>query len=290
MSQFDEVETTKPAACALCEAMCPDAVDLTLTPAEQRLFDAHIAGCVSCAQELAEAQRGAAWLAMLKGHVPEPPAALLQRILAETTGAAAVQRAAQPAALPVFAAPVAEAAPEARFSWGSLTPTQPVKAPWFESLRRSVSEAFTFRNAGLVFQPRLAMTAAMAFFSIALTMNLAGVRISDVERGISQPSSLRRSVADAGASARRSFRNLRVVSEVEARVSDLRNDDRFRDARFDDQDAPGGLDHSGTPQPAAPAPNAAPDKQPDNSQKSVPQGSSELQMPVSRSTATRKGV
>jgi hypothetical protein len=201
MSQFDEVETNKPAACALCEAMCPDAVDLTLTPAEQRLFDAHIAGCVSCAQELAEAQRGAAWLAMLKGHVPEPPPALLQRILAETTGAtAAVQTAAQTATLPVFAAPPAsETTPAIRFSWGALTPAPPVKTSWFASLRRSVSEAVTFRSAGLVFQPRLAMTAAMAFFSIALTMNLAGVRLSDVERGISQPSSVRRSVADAGA-------------------------------------------------------------------------------------------
>ena len=73
-NQFDEGkgrEQDKPTACLVCEAMLPDAVDGTLNEAEQRAFDKHVAGCMACADELAEAQRGAAWLTMLKGHTPE---------------------------------------------------------------------------------------------------------------------------------------------------------------------------------------------------------------------------
>ena len=51
--------------CAVWEAICPDAADGTLSEAEQRAFERHIAGCVRCADEYANAQRGAAWLGML---------------------------------------------------------------------------------------------------------------------------------------------------------------------------------------------------------------------------------
>ncbi len=83
--QFEDQDSRKPAACAVCEAMLPDAVDGALSAAEQQAFDRHVATCVECSAELAAAKRGAAWLAMLKGNAPEPPPALLERILAGTT-------------------------------------------------------------------------------------------------------------------------------------------------------------------------------------------------------------
>ncbi len=46
-------------ACAVCASLLPDAVEGILTPAEQAAFDKHVAGCVECARELAEARRGA---------------------------------------------------------------------------------------------------------------------------------------------------------------------------------------------------------------------------------------
>ena len=114
--EFDEREDERPEACLVCEAMCPDAVDGTLTVAERIAFDKHVAACAHCAQELEEAQRGAAWLGLLKSRTPEPPATLLARILAETTGAATqVQNSPLPAAewdevpvvnLPGLAAPI----------------------------------------------------------------------------------------------------------------------------------------------------------------------------------------
>jgi hypothetical protein len=72
-------------------------------------------------------------------------------------------------------------------------------------------------------QPRLAMTAAMAFFSIALTMNLTGVRLSDLRASDLKPSSILRSCYDAKARVVRYSDNLRVVYELESRVRDLQN-------------------------------------------------------------------
>jgi hypothetical protein len=204
MDQFDE-SNNEPMVCAVFEAMCPEAVDGTLTAVEQKAFDKHVAGCVACAKELAEAHRGAAWMQMLKGHKPEPPAALLQRILAETTGAVANS----PVRVPQVWVP--QSVPVPAKGW----------AVQWAGFRVKLSDTFSLER--MSFQPRLAMTAAMAFFSIALTLNLTGVRVKDFRAEMLRPSSLRRSVADAGASATRSFQNLRVVYEFESRVSDMRN-------------------------------------------------------------------
>jgi len=72
--------------CAQCEAMLADALDGTLSAADQALFDTHMAACGPCSQILADARRGAAWLEMLRTPPPEPPADLLERILAQTSG------------------------------------------------------------------------------------------------------------------------------------------------------------------------------------------------------------
>jgi hypothetical protein len=200
--------------CEMCDVMLPEAVDGTLSPMELKAFDRHMAGCTRCSQELAEARRGAAWLSMLKTKAPEPPAGLLERILAETSGLA----------VPAFQV---EAAP----AWIPESSFQPVPAQggWssrWAAARMKISEVFSIDNASTMFQPRMAMTAAMAFFSLALTMNMMGVRLSDVRASNFTPSGLRRTVADTGASASRSFMNMRVVYQVESRVSELRSDDR----------------------------------------------------------------
>jgi hypothetical protein len=72
-------------------------------------------------------------------------------------------------------------------------------------------------------QPRLAMTAAMAFFSIALTMNLTGVRLSQLRASDLKPSSILRSCYEAKAKVVRYSDNLRVVYELESRVLRIRS-------------------------------------------------------------------
>jgi hypothetical protein len=110
-------------------------------------------------------------------------------------------------------------------------------------------------------QPRLAMTAAMAFFSIALTMNLTGVRLSALRASDFKPSSIMRSAYEAKAKVVRYSDNLRVVYELESRVRDLQ--------RSSDDDGTSGSagSTSGTPanqnSPAGqkPAGNQQPDDQ-----------------------------
>jgi anti-sigma factor RsiW len=210
MGQF-ELEN-QPANCAVCEAMLPEAVDGTLTEAEQRAFDKHVAGCVECARELAEAQRGRAWLGMLKAQRPEPPSTLLAKILAETSGA----RVAAATFVPVAAEP------ETPYDW---TPRPAVTPGFGARLAQRLSAVFTLDAARATFQPRMAMTAAMAFFSIALTLNLAGVRLNTLRASSFTPSGLRRMAAEMDASVTRSFQNNRVVYQVEAKVSELRSDE-----------------------------------------------------------------
>jgi hypothetical protein len=189
--------------------MLPDAVDGTLSESEQRAFDIHVAGCIECSNELAEARRGAAWLGMLKTQAPEPPARLLAKILAETTGAAAQPAvAAQPVWVPL-------ASSQSRAAWGTR---------WVTA-RRQFSDVFSIESARATFQPRMAMTAAMAFFSIALTLNLTGIRITSLRASTFTPSGIKRMTADASASATRMFQNNRAVYQVESRLSEARNDD-----------------------------------------------------------------
>jgi anti-sigma factor RsiW len=209
MSQFEGF-TPKPNGCAVCEAMLPEAVDGALSSTEQAAFDKHVAGCVECARELTEAQRGRAWLGMLKAQTPEPPAHLLARILAETSGVVSA------AYVPVAAEP------EAPYDW---TP-RPVVVPSFAvRFAHKLSDMFSMDSARSTFQPRMAMTAAMAFFSIALTLNLMGVRVNNLHASSFTPSGLKRTAADMDASVTRTVQNNRMVYQVESKVSELRQDD-----------------------------------------------------------------
>jgi hypothetical protein len=266
----DANEAPKPTACLVCETMLPDAVDGLLNEAEQRAFDKHVATCMDCATELEEAQRGAAWLGMLKGHAPEPSASLLTKILAQTTGAEATQT-----------APVLQQVPMANVVSMPAMPmaAETLSVPSSErvggkliAFRRKVTDIFSIESAQMRFHPRLAMTAAMAFFSVALTLNMTGVRLTSLRASNLRPSSLRRTVADTGSSAMRSFQNLRVVYQFESKLEDLRQNNQ------DDERM-----HSATPY-AEPAPEQKQDKgteQKDGAQ-GKPQGSSALQFPVVR--------
>jgi hypothetical protein len=223
---FDDIEDLPP-ACAVCETMLPDAADGLLTASEQRAFDMHVAGCQECARELAEAQRGAAWLSMLKSQAPTPPETLLAKIIAETTGARAQDTAPVAIAAPQWnpPAPVVQPAPV-------LRPSRRLPDAW-TALRNQLRDTFSIESARVTFQPRIAMTAAMAFFSIALTLNLTGVRLRDLRPANFTPSAIKRTVADLDASAIRTFQNNRAVYQVESRLSELRSDDAPGSAGLD---------------------------------------------------------
>ncbi|HUZ93689.1 MAG TPA: zf-HC2 domain-containing protein [Edaphobacter sp.] len=241
MAEFNQFGSAQPPQtgeaghCAQCEAMLADALDGTLSTAEQAMFNLHMATCSTCSAMLADAQRGAEWLEMLKSPRPEPSAALLERILAQTCNA---QSNSQSDAQSAAGQPqlVANKQRAGHGLWqpstilghsGQIPATAMRPAAAYAStnvlpFRSRVAAGFHLRSLGqTLLQPRLAMTAAMAFFSIALTMNITGVRLSQLRVSDLRPTSIKRNITQANASVHRYYDNLKVVYELESRVRDL---------------------------------------------------------------------
>ncbi len=230
--KFDRFDNRKP-QCIACDEMLADALDETLSEADQSWFDRHIAICTGCSERMADAQRGAAWLEMLKSPRPEPSALLMERILAQTTGNEVLQ-------------PVAVAVDRPARVLPFRIPLPSFKAPWLE--------------------PRLAMTAAMAFFSVALTLNLTGVKLNQLHASDLNPANLKRTYYEANAQVSRYYNNLRVVRVMESRVDDLR--EANSEAEPEPQQAPA------PEQNAAPQadPKASPQSSPDKDKPEAPKG------------------
>ncbi len=295
MADFNQFGSAKPGNlggpdstqhCAQCEAMLSDALDGTLSATDQATFDLHLAGCPSCASMLADAQRGAAWMEMLKSPRPEPPTALLERIIAQTSGQAQAAAAHKPHI--VLGSTDRLRTPGVPLGHPALVPsaTQPAFSTNVIPFRTRITHGFRSLGQSML-QPRLAMTAAMAFFSIALTMNLTGVRLSALRASDFKPSNIMRTAYEAKAKVVRYSDNLRVVYELESRVRDLQ--------RSSDEDtSTGSAGSTSTPanqnDPAAgqkPAggqqpndPNQKPDSQKQNQKQTKPNpGSSRRETP-----------
>ena len=270
--------------CAACEVLLADALDGRLNPAGQANFDRHVASCAACTQMLSDARRGMEWLDLLKEARPHPPVGIVSKILAQTsglkgtalqaggmTGTAADVLAHHPAHHPAQVSGPGHMAEG--LSASQILPAMAgdvAAAPGGRVLSmpawRRVNLA-AVRQA--VMQPRLAMTAAMAFFSISLTLNLTGIRLSEIKAADLRPSSLIRQVDEQRWHAVRNFDNLRVVYEVEARVRELRR------VSESDESQPSQFTQPSDNSPNAPGANAPADGSGQKSrQQSAPGGTS----------------
>lgn len=248
--------------------MLTDALDGVLSAEDQVRFDLHSKACPNCITMLAEAARGRAWLDLLKEAPPEPSSDLLSRILMQTSGLieADGKASSRPATQAIggwlthaseattILAPAKPAGSYAAYTAGS-TPggkVLPFRTRAFAALHiRSISHT--------LLQPRLAMTAAMAFFSIALTLNLTGVRLNDFRLSDLKPASLKRNFYEANAHVVRYYDNLRVVYELESRVRDLQ-----RSSEGEDKASTTGSDTPAAAQPSPAAPQGSDQPSPDN--------------------------
>lgn len=192
--------------CTQCESMLLDAADGVLLPEDEMHFQLHLADCASCTTAFADIQRGGAWMEMLKDSPPVPAAGLVDRILAQTSG--------NPEVFHAFMAETAHSSSIFGHSQGAKV--LPFRVP-------SASTPWS-RMVHTVMQPRFAMTAAMAFFSIALTMNLAGVRLSSLRASDLRPANVRKSFWAVNSQIVRYYDNLRVVYELESRVREMQRD------------------------------------------------------------------
>ena len=276
--EFDEFEgraRAKAAPCVACEEMLADALDESLSEADRAWFDRHVFTCGDCSEMLADAQRGAAWLEMLKTPRPEPSARLVERILAQTgglQGGLPGELRSETLHLPQMVPGVAPSAVPLAVP-GNLLEFRPRAgrmANWSNVGRR-----------GVRFEPRLAMTAAMAFFSIALTLNLTGVQLNRLHASDLSPSGLRRTYYTASAGAVRYYDNLRVVHVLESRVDDLRQAvaDRAETPGVDQRRQPE-IQPEAQPQPRPGAPKNEPEPKtkpgPGVSRQAAPAGRPEL--------------
>jgi putative zinc finger protein len=192
-------------ACGAWETLLADALDGQLRPEDEAQFTAHKAICPACTGLYEEARKGREWLQFLSPE-PDVPEGLLERILAQTgPGHAAKQpmpAMASAGVVPGFVAPV----------W---------QQPGFMARMRYAA------------QPRLLMTAAMAFFSIALTLNLTGVRLTTLRmadlRPVAMKSYMERQLNMASVPIVRYYDHLRFVYEVESRVRQLRSQSENND-------------------------------------------------------------
>jgi len=187
--------------CEEWEAMLVDFLDGTLAVGEPESFQAHRQSCPACAEMFTQAGQGREWLSFLRVE-PEAPATLVGRILAQTSGT-------EPRlGLNGDLAPAAVVA----------IPVAPVPPFW-----KRGGMAFAGRQMA---QPRLLMTAAMAFFSITLTLNMAGVRVSAIRMADLRPMALSSNLTKqyhlTTARVVRYYDNLRFVYEMEAQVREMR--------------------------------------------------------------------
>lgn len=156
----------------------------------RRAFLAHRQDCAVCGPLFAEAQRGMQLLRSLSEL--EPPKNLVHNILAATSHVGA------------------SAEREAGHEPGWLARTQHWLRPVFSGLLHS----------------RFATSFAMAFFSVSLTLSLAGVNFGEIAKAMAHPSTFRRTVVlqytQVEAKVMSYYDNMRVVYEWESRVQQLR--------------------------------------------------------------------
>jgi len=184
--------------CSQFDALLAEALDGALPADLQPAFDAHSRSCQACGAMLAEAREG---MLLLGGLAEvEPPKNLLHNILAATSMAEAKAQ--------------AEAAPAG------------TRAGWLARLFPSHTGPARKTGWAGVLQSRFVTSFCMAFFSLSLTLSLAGVRISDLAKIDWHPTALRKSVVlqytQIEAKVTRYYDNMRLVVEVESRVRDLK--------------------------------------------------------------------
>jgi hypothetical protein len=248
--------SASPLASPICgewEAHLADVLDGLLKPADEAVFHAHRSCCPACAALYEEARRGREWLEFLLPE-PEPPQGLLERILARTgpelenLGPENLRLENSKPESPGLASPGLEnSGPEGSgraadrglaAGGGNALPKPPVfvsaLAPAsvpasIPAWRRPSFLARTLRFT----EPRLMMTAAMAFFSIAMTLNLTGLRLSSLPLSELRPSAagslpgaarafLERRLTTASTPIIRFYDHSRLVYEVQATVRELR--------------------------------------------------------------------
>ena len=179
--------------CSEFDALLADALDQTLTGARLESFQAHARACTNCGPLLAEAEQGQRWLKQMVEV--EPPEHLVQNILLATTGIDTVR-------LHAGATVPAETGWLGRMSdWANL-----LVSPIMATVR----------------QPRFVMSFGMAFFSLSISLSLAGVKLGDLRHVDLRPGAVKRACYETSGKVVKYYENIRFVYEIESRVREFK--------------------------------------------------------------------
>src|SRR5277367_5214088 len=148
--------------CNEFDLVLSDAIDGVLTGTALDKFQAHARSCKACGPLLAEAEAGRNWL---KGLTEvEPPARLVNNILASTTGVDTQRLRA--------------------------TARAPQQISWLDRVQASLS-GYLEPIWLMVRQPRFAMSFGMAFFALSVGLTVAGVKPADLRQISLRPSAVK---------------------------------------------------------------------------------------------------
>src|SRR5947207_1914493 len=172
--------------CAEFDALLSQAIDGTLAGERLATFEAHGRDCKLCGPLLQEADAGRTWLKSMAEV--EPPDDLVTNILLQTSGVLTRQRAGQR-----------------------------VTTSWMDRVAELASAIFS-PVVAVARQPRFAMSFGMAFFTLSVTLSLAGVKLSDLRHLDLRPSAVRRNYYETQGRVVNYYENIRFVYEIESRV------------------------------------------------------------------------
>ena len=173
--------------CVEFEALLSDALDGTLSGQKLEAFQMHTRACALCGPMFAEAEAGRRWLKSLEEA--EPPAQLMHNVLVATIGR------------------------EARRVEALARPQR----SWTDALTGWLRPVFSVAR-----QPRFAMSFGMAFFSLSVSLSLAGVKITDLRHADLRPSAIKRNYYETSGRVVKYYVNIRFVYEMESRVRDFK--------------------------------------------------------------------
>ena len=179
--------------CNEFEALLFDALDQKLSWAEREAFEAHARSCSHCGTMYSEIEAGQRWLKSLTEV--EPPANLVNNILAATSGVDTYR--------------LAAAAP-ARYQPSLVERIQ----EWLD--------AFLTPLWATVRQPRFAMSFSMAFFSLSVALSVAGVKMKDLKQVDLSRNGITHTFYSTQGRVVKYYENIRLVYEIESRVREFK--------------------------------------------------------------------
>jgi hypothetical protein len=173
-----------PVDCSTFEDLLFDALDGTLNAAKQPEFRRHATECATCAPMFANVEKG--YLALHSLAEVEPPDHLLHNIMARTA--------------------YADSGVAVRI------PGSPQQTGWWARLRGGALRP--------VLQPRFAMSAGMALFSLTLILNVAGITRQDLKE--IRPATAMVKLNEVEGKILKYYENLRAVYLFESFMRDVK--------------------------------------------------------------------